>query len=270
MFRRWLPVPLLLLCTAFAQLPETAEPIRHWPNPSFKAGETIRYKVHYGVLNAAEATVETSGNLDRVADRPCYKATVSGRTTGSFDFFLHVKDKWQSYIDTASILPLRSSRNIEEGTYRKIEVVDFDQSRDVVNVLQTHQKEPIRYTFKVPDNVQELVSGFYYLRTLNYEHMKPGEVIHMGGFFDESTFNLEVTFKGREVVETKAGPIHVLKLVPKVPKNRIFRGEESIKVYLSDDQNKIPVLFQAEMFVGSVKVDMYKYEGLKSRLNMAK
>ena len=270
MLRRWLLVPLVLLCTAWTQSPETGEPIRHWPNPSFKAGETIRYKVHYGLLNAAEATVETSGSLERVADRPCYKATVSGRTTGSFDFFLHVKDKWQSYIDTTSILPLRSARDIEEGTYRKKEVVDFDQGRDVVNVLQTHVDPHIHYTFKVPDNVQELVSGFYYLRTLNYDHMKPGDIIRMGGFFDESAFNLEVTFRGREVVDTKAGPIHVLKLVPKVPKNRIFRGEESIKVYLSDDQNKIPVLFQAEMFVGSVKVDMYKYEGLKSRLNMAK
>ncbi|QKG57682.1 DUF3108 domain-containing protein [Hymenobacter sp. BRD128] len=268
--RRWLLVPLLLLCIAWTQPSGTAEPVRVWPNPSFKAGETIRYKVHYGVLNAAEAVIETSGNLERVADRPCYRATVSGRTTGSFDFFLHVRDQWRSYIDTASVLPLRSSRDIEEGTYRKKEVVDFDQTHDIVNVLQTHTKEPIRYTFKVPNNVQELVSGFYYLRTLNYERMKPGDVIRVGGFFDESTFNLEVAFKGREVVETKAGPIHVLKLVPKMPTNRIFRGEDAIKVYLSDDRNKIPVLFQAELFVGSVKVDMYKYDGLRSRLNLAR
>ncbi|QKG53692.1 DUF3108 domain-containing protein [Hymenobacter sp. BRD67] len=268
--RCWLVIPLLWLCAAATQPPGTAEPVRLWPNTSFKTGETIRYKVHYGVINAAEAVVETSGSLERVADRPCYKATVSGRTTGSFDFFLHVKDQWRAYIDTASILPLRSTRDIEESAYRKKEVVDFDQAHAIVNVLQTHRKDPIRYTFKVPNNVQELVSGFYYLRTLNYDHMKPGEVIHMGGYFDESTFNLEVVFKGREIVETKAGPVHVLKLVPRLPTNRIFRGEDAIKVYLSDDRNKIPVLFQAEMFVGAVKVDMYKYEGLKSRLNMVR
>lgn len=270
MMRRWLLVPLLLLCAAWTQPIGTTEPVRFWPNASFRAGETIRYKVHYGAINAAEAVVETAGTLERVANRPCYKATVSGRTLGSFDFFLHVKDQWRAYIDTASILPLRSSREIEEGKYRKKEVVDFDQEHDIVNVLQTHTKEPIRYTFKVPNNVQELVSGFYYLRTLNYDHIKPGEVIHMGGFFDESTFNLDVVFRGREVVETKAGVVRVLKLIPKMPANRIFRGEESIKIYLSDDRNKIPVLFQAELFVGSVKVDMYKYDGLRYRLNMAK
>ena len=268
--RRWFLVPLLLLCAAWTQPLGTTEPVRFWPNASFQAGETIRYKVHYGVLNAAEATVETSGSLERVAGRPCYRATVSGRTTGSVDFFLHVKDQWRSYIDTASILPLRSSRDIEEGKYRKKEVVEFNQEQNVVNVLQTHTKEPIRYTFKVPSNVQELVSGFYYLRTLNYDHMKPGEVIHMGGFFDEATFNLDVTFRGREVIQTKAGVINVLKLVPRMPPNRIFRGEEAIKVYLSDDRNKIPVLFQAELFVGAVKVDMFKYNGLKSPLNWAR
>lgn len=266
--RRWLLVPLLLLCAAFTQPIGTAEPVRLWPNASFRTGEVIRYKVHYGIINAGEAVIETAGNLERVADRPCYRATVSGRTLGSFDFFMHVRDTWRAYIDTASILPLRSSRDIAEGTYRKKEVVDFDQAHDVVNVLQTHTKEPIRYTFKVPNNVQELVSGFYFLRTLDYDRMKPGEVIRVGGFFDEGAFNLEVVYKGRELVETKAGLVHAIKLVPRMPKNRIFRGEDAIKVYFSDDKNKIPVLFQAELFVGSVKVDMYQAEGLKNKLNM--
>jgi hypothetical protein len=267
--RRWL-LPLLFLCAAWTQPIGLAEPVRLWPNTSFRTGETIKYKVHYGIINAGEATVETSGNLERVADRPCYKATVSGRTIGSFDLFLHVRDQWRAYIDTASILPLRSTRDIEESSYRKKEVVDFDQAHDLVNVLQTHRKDPIRYTFKVPNNAQELVSGFYYLRTINYDHMKVGDMLHIGSYFDETSFNLDVVFKGREIVETKAGPVHVLKLVPKLPNNRIFRGEDAIKVYLSDDRNKIPVLFQAEMFVGSIKVDMYKYDGLKSRLNIAR
>lgn len=268
--RRWLLLPLLLFCAAFTQPIGTAEPVRLWPNSSFRTGETIRYKVHYGIINAGEAQIETSGGLERVADRPCYRATVTGRTTGSFDYFMHVRDQWRAYIDTASILPLRSSRDIAEGTYRKKEVVDFDQVRDLVNVVQTHTDPALHYTFKVPNNVQELVSGFYFLRTLDYDHMKPGEVVRVGGFFDEGTFNLEVCYKGREIVETKAGLIHAIKLVPKMPKNRIFRGEDAIKVYFSDDKNKIPVLFQAELFVGSVKVDMYKAEGLKAKLNMAR
>ena len=269
MIRRWLLcAPLLLACAAWAQPLGTTEPARIWPNASFHAGETIRYKVHYGLINAAEATVETSGSLDRVAERPCYRATVSGHTTGSFDFFLHIRDQWRSYIDTTSILPLRSTRDITEKGYHKKETVDYDHARDIADVQNHNKDNPTRTTYKIPNNAQELVSGFYYLRTLNYERMKPGDVIKMPGFFDEETFNLEITFKGRELVETKAGTIRALKLVPKLPHNKLFRGEDAIKVYLSDDRNKIPVLFQAEMFVGSVKIDMYKCEGLKNRLNL--
>ncbi len=260
---------LLLLSSAFTQQLGPGEPARLWPNSSFRAGETLRYKVHYGVLNAGEATVETGRNLEMVNGRPCYRASVSGRSTGSVDFFMRVRDQWRSLIDTASILPLRASRDIQESSYRKKEVVDFDHDHDLVNVLQTHTKEPIHYVFRVPNNAQELVSGFYYLRTLNYEHLRPGDLIRMNGFFDESSFNLEICYKGREIIDTKAGPIHVLKLVPRMPNNRVFRGEDAIKIYLSDDRNKIPVLFQAELFVGSVKVDLYKYDGLKYRLNTA-
>jgi hypothetical protein len=112
------------------------------------------------------------------------------------------------------------------------------------------------------------VSGFYYLRTLHFDRMKVGEVIKMPAFLDGENFMLDVIFKGRETVETKAGTVRTFKLVPRMPNNKMFRGENSISVYFSDDRNKIPVLFQAEMFVGTVKVDMVKYQGLKSRLNM--
>ena len=90
----------------------------------------------------------------------------------------------------------------------------------------------------------------------------------MQGFFDEDVFNMDVTYKGREIVETKAGTIRAIRLVPKMPSNKIFKGENAVSVYLSDDRNKIPVLIQAEMFVGSVKVDLYKYKGLRNRLNL--
>lgn len=76
---------------------------------------------------------------------------------------------------------------------------------------------------------------------------------------------MQVTFKGREVVSTKAGDIRAIKLVPKLPDNKMFKGENAITVYLSDDKNKIPVLIQAEMVVGSVKVNLYEYKNLKHK-----
>jgi hypothetical protein len=193
---------------------------------------------------------------------------VTGRTTGSFDMFLKVRDTWRSYIDTTSILPQRFFRNIEENNYRKRETVEFNHYKNMVDV-ESHKRDKTkikRESFKVPDNVQDLVSGFYFLRTVDYSNRKVGEMIKVQGFFDDEVFDMTVKYMGRQNVDTKAGVIRAIRLTPKMPKNKLFRGEDAISVYLSDDRNKIPVLFEAEMFVGSVKIDMYKYKGLRNKL----
>lgn len=275
MNRRWLFATPFVAALLLAAQPNPGaggpgEAARVVPQNSFGRGETIRYRVHYGFINAAEATIETSGRLERINERPCYQATVTGRTTGSFDYFLRIRDQWRSYIDTASILPMRATRDIAEKNYRKKETVNFDHLRDLAEVHEQKKDREKRTTVKILNNAQDMVSGFYFLRTLNYERLKPGDVLKVPGFLEGDSYVLEVTFRGREITETKAGAIRTIKLTPKMPANKLFRGENAISVYLSDDKNKIPVLFQAELFVGSIKVDMYKAEGLKSRLNMAR
>lgn len=232
------------------------------PQDSFSTGEVLKYKVHYGFINAAEAVIDVAPEIHTINHRPCYKANVMGKTIGSFDFLLRIRDTWRSYIDTSAIVPQRFHRNIEEGNYRKKENVTFDHYRNLA-VVESKKVE----TFKIPDNVQDIVSGFYYLRTLDLDKYKNGDQIRLQGFFDDEIFNFTIIFRGREVVETKAGKIRAFRLVPKMPDNKLFAGEDAITVYLSDDRNKIPVLIKAEMFVGAVKVDLYKANGLKYRLN---
>ena len=254
---------LLLLLAAAQPAIGPGDAVRSIPQTSFGRGEVIKYTVHYGLINGGEATVETAGSLERVNDRPCYKATVSGRTTGSFDFFLRIRDQWRAYIDTTSILPLRSQRDIAEKNYRKKETVDFDHLHDVADVQDHDKDNPKRNTVKVANNTLELVSGFYYLRTLNFDRMQRGRRRADARLLRRRQLHAGSVFKGREMVETKAGDVRAFKLVPKMPNNKLFRGENAISVYFSDDRNKIPVLFQAEMFVGTVKVDMVRYQGLK-------
>jgi len=238
--------------------------IRQIDQDAITTGEVLKYKVHYGVINAAEAVIDVAPDIHRVNNRPCYKANVSGKTIGSFDFFLRIRDTWRSYIDTAAILPQVFYRNIEEGKYRKKENITFDHYRNTALVESKRTS-----TFKTPDNVQDIVSGVYYLRTLNLDKYKNGEQIRIKGFFDEEVFDFTVVFRGREQVETKAGKFRAFKLVPKMPDNKLFAGPDAISIYLSDDKNKIPVLVQAEMLVGSVKIDLYKASGLRYNLNKA-
>jgi len=240
--------------------------LRHVEQDSFSTGEVLQYKVHYGLINAAEAVIDVAPNIHRINNRPCYKANVYGKTLGSFDFFLRIRDTWRSYIDTSAIVPQLFHRNIEEGKYRKKENVTFDHYRNIVTVVNKKGTE----TYKVPNNVQDIVSGFYYLRTLPLDRYKNGDIIKLQGFFAGEVFDFTVVFRGRETVETKAGNIRAFKLIPKMPENKLFSGEDAITVYLSDDKNKIPVLIKAEMFVGAVKVNLFQASGLKYKLNTAK
>lgn len=263
--KKFIPIILLLVIVLSAFV--TKDSMRTVRNESFSTGEILKYKVHYGPITAAEATIDVSKQLYTINGRPSYRATVYGRTSSSFDLFIRVRDTWQSYIDTAAIVPHRFYRNIEEGSYRKKETVDFNHASNVAAVKVKRKKDPEKTsTHKVSDNVQDIVSGFYYLRTMNYDNMRKGEKLTIKGFFEEENFDMEVTYKGRETVSTKAGKIKAIKLVPKMPENEMFKGENAISVYLSDDDNKVPVLIEAEMFVGSLKVDLYEFKNLKHKL----
>lgn len=244
--------------------------IEVWSTASFSPGEVIRYKVHYGLVTAADASLEVDEKLVQVNKRTCFRATLTGHTTGTFALFMRIHDTWRSCIDTSSQLPQQAYRNIEENKYRRQETVTFDHLRHTAAVERQGKNQHMtkRGTFSVPDQVQDILSGLYYLRTLDYSQRRPGEVIQVPGFFDEKVFTMDVTFQGRETVETKAGTMRALKLVPKLPDNKLFRGENAIAVYLSDDQNQVPVLIQAQLLVGAVKVDMYQYKCLKARLNV--
>ena len=99
-----LPVLLLLMVASGFTLNDT---LRRVGQDSFSTGEILRYKVHYGMINAAEAVIDIAPDVQRVNNRACYKANVYGRTVGSFDFFLRIRNTWRSYIDTTAILPQR-------------------------------------------------------------------------------------------------------------------------------------------------------------------
>ena len=261
--RKTIQIIFLLLATwGFV----SKDSLRRIEQDSFSTGEVLRYKVHYGLINAAEAVIDVGPEIHKINNRPCYKANVYGKTIGSFDYFLRIRDTWRSYIDTSAIVPQLFHRNIEEGNYRKKEFATFDHYRNQVTVEDKKGTD----TFKVPENVQDIVSGFFYMRTLPLDKYKNGDVIRLQGFFDDEVFDFTVVFRGRETLETKAGSIRAFKLVPKMPKNKLFSGEDAVSVYLSDDKNKIPVLIKAEMFVGSIKVNLYQASGLKYRLNSVK
>lgn len=232
-------------------------------NTSFYKGEVLTYKVHYGFINAASATMTIGEELHQINGRDCYKIEVFGRSVGMFDLFLRIRDTWGTYLDSSAMVTRKFYRKIEEGKYRKHEIVEFDQDENLARVRTWDKRKKLwkpEEVFDTPHYVQDLVSGYYYLRTFDFSTIEEGETFKIAAFFDDEVYDFSIRFDGREVIKTKLGKIKSLKLTPLMPENELFDGENSIRVWLSDDVNKVPLKIKAEMFVGAVEVDITDFK----------
>ncbi len=225
-------------------------------------GERIEYKVHYGFINAGEAIMQTDKSIHTVNERPCYKVDVYGNTVGFFDMITQVRDNWGTYIDTSAIVSQTFYQSIHEGKYHKKEVIQFDQLNHnaIVHKLHKHDSTLIKKdTISTLPHIQDLVSGYYYMRTFNFSKMNVGEIFTVSGFFDDTTYQVQVKFLGREKLKTKIGELDALVLSPIMPKNSFFRGKNPIRAWLSDDKRRIPLKVKAELIIGALEIDIRSY-----------
>lgn len=242
-------------------------------NDSFSKGEILQYRIHYGLVTGGDATVRIDEQLHTVNNRSCYKVDVFGRSSGAVGALFRIRDTWRSYIDTSSLITHKAYKNIEEAGYRHRETIYFDQEKDIAKVKTVDVKKNNKTDwneYKIPDRVQDIVSGFYYLRTVDFNNLKSGEIITVNTFFDNKLYDFKVKYLGKETIKTSFGKIRALKLVPVMPSNDRFSGKDAVKVWMSDDDNKILLRAQVELLIGSLKIDLTKYSGLKHGLTFAK
>jgi hypothetical protein len=261
MKRLYITLLIILSASAFIGFKQYDQN-RTVPNKSFGFGEKVEYRVHYGFINAAEAKVEVAKNLTIVNNKPCYRINVTGRTVGPFDLISKVRDTWRSYVDTSSILPHMFYRSIQENKYRKEETVVFHHDKDIaVSTVKDASK-----TYNVPNNIHDIVSGYFFLRTINFDKVSEGEIIEVPTFFDGDTYKLRVRYVGKDIIKTKFGKTRVLRLNPLIPDNKLFKGEGALRLWISDDANKIPLKVQVDLMIGSLEMDLKSYKGLRTDL----
>jgi hypothetical protein len=225
-------------------------------NKAFQAGEVITFKVYYtlGVYVAAgEATFRNT--LEKLNGKPVYHIVGDGKTYNFYDNFFKVRDKYETYIDTATLQPYKFIRNVYEGGYKKYENVTFNQA---ANTAVTSDG-----VFKVPNCVQDVLSSIYYARNIDFASYKVDDKIPFSMFLDNETYNLYLRYLGKETVKTKYGKFKAIKFKPLLIKGTIFEGGEKMTVWVSDDANRIPVRIESPISVGSIKVDMMGYQNLK-------
>lgn len=229
-------------------------------SPAFKPGEEIRYRVHYGFLNAGHATMKITDKYYMVNNRVCFRVEISGKSSGAVDAMYRIRNVWGSYFDTINFQPQKSFRSIAENRYRKREETYFDYARNIASIRAENDTPE---TVRIVPQVQDMVSGYYFLRLLSYDLRQKGDTIRIPGIFEDQTYDFKILYLGRERVKTKMGRINAIVLSPVMPENKLFRGNHPIKLWISDDRNRIPLKVEAEMVVGSVDLDVEEIVNLK-------
>lgn len=240
---------------------------RSVPNNNFTTGETLTYRIHYGLINAAEAIMHVDDKYHYLNGRPCYKIDVYGNTTGLFDVMFRIRDNWGAYVDTAALVPHKAYRDIEEGKYRKYEIVNFEHPKDkatVINLDKETKKPKKKGEFPIPDEVFDMVSAYYYLRTVDFRKLKVGEVVTVKSFYENEVYEVDIKFLGRELLKTKVGDINALIISPILPENSLFDGANPVKAWISDDMNKVPLKVQAKLTVGALEIDIKEMKNLRN------
>jgi len=228
---------------------------------SFQYGEWLKFKLNYsGWVKAGNATLEVKEATFK--DRSVCHVVGKGWTTGAIKWFFKVNDRYESYFDKATARPYKFIRNINEGGHVKNRVIEFDYEKKLAFVNDLRHKT--KKTVSITSDIQDMVSAYYYLRDhYDTDTIKVGHTVKLNMFFDNEIFGFKLKFLGRETINTKFGNINCLKFRPYVMAGRVFHEEESVTLWVSADNNKIPIKIKADLRVGSIRSDLVAFKGLK-------
>ena len=252
-----------LSLTAKAQVVESDKPNaesdfqhREVENKAFKDGEILKYKLAYGFMNAGEATLEVKKVKKKIQGREILHIVGRGYSISAFDWFFKVRDKYETYLDEEGIFPWLFVRRIEEGGYKKEQDYKFFQNQGRVEHVQ---KE---LAYKVPHGVQDMISSFYYARTIDFTDAKKNQVYQFDSFVDGEVYPIKIKYVGTKNIRVNAGKFECMVFHPVVQEGRIFKKDDDVTVYITNDENKIPVLARAKILVGSVRMELIDYKNL--------
>jgi hypothetical protein len=226
-------------------------------NNSFRAGENITLVVFYNALGlyVNAGTANFTVTQEKMFNKPVYHVVGTGTTNSKYDWIFKVRDRYETYIDTATLRPYKFIRNVDEGGYKKYENITFNQTANTAITTKG--------VYKVPNCIQDVISAVYYARNIDFNRYKVGDRIPFAMFLDNEVYNMYIRYMGKETIKTRYGTFRAIKFKPLLVKGTLFEGGEKMTVYVSDDANKVPLRIESPLIVGSVKVDLMSYQNLR-------
>ena len=247
--------------TILAVLPKQTKELCSQSNTSFNTGEKITYTIFYNVIglyvNAGEAQFTIKPT--KWEGEAAFAFTATGHSNRRYDWIFKVRDKYESIVDSKTLLPYFFSRSINEGSFHQNQTLTFNQKSKEV----TTQKG---LSFKAADCTFDVISAVYAVRNLDFSNLQVNEKVYLNFFLDNELFPSYFKYLGKEIIQTRFGKFNAIKIAPLLVKGSMFEGGERMTIWVTDDENHIPIRIETPIIVGSIKVDMKSYEGLRHPL----
>jgi Protein of unknown function (DUF3108) len=230
-------------------------------NNSFKSGEQLTFDGFYAVagayISAGNATITCV--QEKLNGKETYHIEGVGNSNTRYDFIYKVRDKYESWLDTATFLPIKFKRKVNEGKRSMDELISFNH----INKTASSTKKK----YNILSCTQDGLGAIYYARNLNFNSFTIGEKINFNMAIDDNTHNSYIKYLGKEKIKTSYGTFNAIKLKILTIKGTIFQGGEQISIWISDDANHIPIRIESSISIGTIKIDMIRTKNLRFPLS---
>lgn len=252
---------MIHLLTLILLADASGQEFRRLENKAFRDGEKLTFDVKFGFVTAGIAVMQIP-KIKRISGRNAYHVMFEVNSIPSFDWIYKVRDRYETYLDTAGLFPWRFEQHIREGNFSK----DFSAYFD-------HRKQKARTSkgeYEIPKYVNDIVSAFYLARTFDYAKQKPGHRYNLQNFYNDKVYDLDVVYLGKERITVAAGTFDCIMVEPLVQEGGLFKSEGNIIIWLTDDDLRVPVKVKTKVVIGSIDAELTAYEGLAGPLKAKK
>lgn len=240
-------------------------------NRTTHPGEWAHYNAYYNWhfiwMNAADVYFNTSAMGD---DLLLLEST--GKTKSGYDWFFSVRDTFQSVVEKATLRPRLFRQSNYEGKTVTQSNYDYDAVAGTLSAETTQQKgkkspSKTRYNREWDLCAADVLTMVYKARNIDFENYEVGDTIPMSLIINSEIFDLFIRYHGKEQASTRDGRTYdCLKFTPLLVEGTIFSGGEDMTVWVTDDENRVPIIVEAKILIGSVKAILDEVRGTKSPL----
>lgn len=252
---------LLLACCLSTLL--FAQQITH--KPAFGNGEQLAFTVsyHWGFIWLDAGLVDFNATKMAGEKSEYWKFFSTGKSFRKFDWLFKVRDTFEVKT-TETLFPIHFRRHTHEGGYIIFNDYHFNRENKEVYTYSYETKKPAkRDTLKLKNGATDVLTATYITRSMDFNQINIGDTIPIPMILDDIVFSLPIVFLGKEIFTTPDKQrFRSIKFSVRLEEGTMFSAGEELFVWVTDDDNKLPLMIEAKITVGSIKVYLSSYKNL--------